>query len=69
MTGEVFKPQKAYVDDLIVKVQSYQWLSWNIRQHEKSGIENESGSIFGVTKGMILGCLISAKKIEANPDK
>jgi hypothetical protein len=24
MTGEVFKPQKAYVDDLIVKVQSYQ---------------------------------------------
>jgi hypothetical protein len=25
--------------------------------------------VFGVTKGKILGCLISAKKIEANPYK
>jgi hypothetical protein len=25
--------------------------------------------VFGVTKGKILGCLISAKRIEANPDK
>jgi hypothetical protein len=25
--------------------------------------------VFRVTKGKILGCLISAKRIEANPDK
>jgi hypothetical protein len=25
--------------------------------------------VFGVTKGKILGCLISDKRIEANPDK
>jgi hypothetical protein len=30
---------------------------------------NVEKCVFGVTKGKILGCLISAKKIEANPDK
>jgi hypothetical protein len=30
---------------------------------------NPEKCVFGVTKGKILGCLISAKRIEANPDK
>jgi hypothetical protein len=30
---------------------------------------NPEKCVFGVTKGKILGCLISAKKIEANLDK
>jgi polyhydroxyalkanoate synthesis regulator phasin len=30
---------------------------------------NPKKCVFGVTKGKILGCLISTKKIEANPDK
>jgi hypothetical protein len=30
---------------------------------------NPEKCIFGITKGNILGCPISAKKIEANPDK
>jgi hypothetical protein len=30
---------------------------------------NPEKCVFGVTKGNILGCLISAKKIEANLDK
>jgi hypothetical protein len=30
---------------------------------------NPKKCVFGVTKGKILGCLISAKRIEANPDK
>jgi hypothetical protein len=30
---------------------------------------NPDKCVFGVTKGKILGCLISAKRIEANPDK
>jgi hypothetical protein len=30
---------------------------------------NPEKCVFGVTEGKILGCLISAKRIEANPDK
>jgi hypothetical protein len=30
---------------------------------------NPNKCVFGVTKCKILGCLISAKKIEVNPDK
>jgi hypothetical protein len=30
---------------------------------------NPEKCIFGVTKGRISGCLISTKRIEANPDK
>jgi hypothetical protein len=30
---------------------------------------NPEKCVFGVMKGKILGCLISAKRIEANPDK
>jgi hypothetical protein len=30
---------------------------------------NPEKCVFGVTKGKILGCLISAKRIEANSDK
>jgi hypothetical protein len=30
---------------------------------------NPEKCVFGVTKGKVLGCLISAKRIEANPDK
>jgi hypothetical protein len=79
MTGEVFKPQvgrniQAYVDDLIVK-------SGNRENHISDLAEtfanmrrarlklNPKKCIFGVTKGKILGCLLSAKRIEANPDK
>jgi hypothetical protein len=30
---------------------------------------NPEKCVFGVRKGKILGCLISAKRIDANPDK
>jgi hypothetical protein len=30
---------------------------------------NPEKCVFGVTKGKMMGCLISAKRIEANPDK
>jgi hypothetical protein len=79
MTGAVFKPQigrniQAYVNDLIVK-------SSDKASHVKDLVEtftnmrraslklNPEKCVFGVTKGKILGCLISAKRIEANPDK
>jgi hypothetical protein len=79
MTGEVFKPQigrniHAYVDDLIVKsgersnhISDLAETFANMRRARlKLNIEK---CVFGVTKGKILGCMISAKKIEANSDK
>jgi hypothetical protein len=30
---------------------------------------NPEKCIFGITKGKVIGCLISTKGIEANPDK
>jgi hypothetical protein len=79
MIRAVFKPQigrniQAYVDDLIVK--SSDWASHvsdlaetfaNVR---RAGLKlHPEKCVFGITKGKILGCLISAKRIEANPDK
>jgi hypothetical protein len=79
MTGEVFKPQigrniQAYVDDIIVKsddrsnhISDLAKTFANMRRERlKLNLEK---CVFGITKGKILGCLISAKKIEANPDK
>jgi hypothetical protein len=79
MTGTVFKPQigkniQAYVDDLIVKSSSranhVSDLAETFANMKRAGlILNPEKCMFGVTKGKILGCLISAKRIEANPDK
>jgi hypothetical protein len=79
MIGIVFKPQigkniQAYVDDLIVK--SSNWashvgdLAETFANMRRAGLKlNPEKCVFGVTKGKFLGCLISAKRIEANPDK
>jgi hypothetical protein len=79
MTGEVFKPQigkniQAYVDDLIVKSgersNHIKDLAKTVASMRKVGLKlNSENCVFGVTKRKILGCLISAKKIGANPDK
>jgi hypothetical protein len=79
MTGEVFKPQigrniQAYVDDLIVKscekANYISDLAETFANMRRAGLKlNPEKCVFGVTKGKILGCLISAKRIEANPDK
>jgi hypothetical protein len=79
MTGEVFKLQigrniQAYVDDLIVKsgersndISDSAETFANMR---RAGLKlNLEKCVFGVTKGKILGCLISSKKIEVNPNK
>jgi hypothetical protein len=79
MIRAVFKPQigrniQAYVDDLIVK--SSDWASHVSDLAETFANVRRAGlklypekCVFGITKGKILGCLISAKRIEANPDK
>jgi hypothetical protein len=79
MTRAVFKPQigrniQAYVDDLIVKstdrASHVSDLVETFANMRRAGLKlNPKKCVFGVTKGKILGCLISAKRIEANPDK
>jgi hypothetical protein len=79
MTGEVFKPQigrniQAYVDDLIVKSgerdNHISDLVETFANMRRAGLKlNPEKCVFGVTKGKILGCLISAKRIEVTPDK
>jgi hypothetical protein len=79
MAGEVFKPQigrnvQAYVDDLIVKSgERSNYISDLVETFanmRRAGLKlNLEKCVFGVTKGKIFGCLISAKRIEANPGK
>jgi hypothetical protein len=79
MTVAVFKPQigrniQAYVNDLIVKssdrASHVSDLAETFTNMRKDGLKlNPEKCVFGVTKGKILGCLISVKRIEANPDK
>jgi hypothetical protein len=54
----------------VAQGKSCERLGGNFRQHKKSGIEIESEKcVFDVTKGKILGCLVSTKRIKVNPDK
>jgi hypothetical protein len=79
MTGEVFKPQigrniQANTDDLIMKsgdkAGHVSDLAETFSNMRRAGLKlNPEKCVFGVTKGKILGCLISAKRIEANLDK
>jgi hypothetical protein len=79
MTDGVFHKQKgnnlvAYVDDIVVKsnkkethIEDLQETFTNLR---KSGLRlNPDTCIFGICKGKLLGCLVSARRIEANPNK
>lgn len=79
MTDGVFRIEKgknlvAYVDDIVVKsdkkeshIQDLQETFKNLR---KSGLKlNHDKCIFGIQKGKLLGCLVSARGIEANLDK
>jgi hypothetical protein len=73
MTREVFKPQigrniQAYVDDLIVKSgdgpNHISDLAETFANMRRAGLKlNLEKCVFWVTKGQILGCLISAKRI------
>ena len=78
MTDSIFSKQKekknllAYVDDIVVKsdkredhIQDLLETFGNLRA---SGLKlNPDKCIFGITKGKLLGCLVSARGIEANP--
>jgi hypothetical protein len=64
----------AYVDDIVVKrVQSRDHISDLAETFANLKAENlrlnPEKCIFGIHKGKVLGCLVSTKGIEANPDK
>lgn len=79
MTNGVFDKQLeknllAYVDDIVVKSDKkethIQDLEETFVKLRKSGLKlNPDKCIFGIRKGKLLGCLVSARGIEANPDK
>jgi hypothetical protein len=64
----------AYVDDIIVKsVQRGDHISNLVETFTNLRVANlklnPEKCVFGIHKGKVLGCLVSTKGIEANPDK
>jgi hypothetical protein len=59
----------AYVDDIVVKsVQRRDHISYLVETFANLKLNPEK-CVFGIRKGKVLGCLVSTKSIEANPDK
>ena len=77
MISKVFKEDKAisaYVDDIIVQSKLKQEHIEDLRRafnnlHNVGLKLNPEKCIFGVSKGKLLSCLVSARGIEANPKK
>jgi len=77
MATKVFKEDKAipaYVDDIVVqsklKQEHIEDLHRAFNNLRNTGLKlNLEKCIFGVSKGKLLGCLVSARGIEANPEK
>ena len=77
MTPKVFKEDKAissYVDDIVVQSKLKQEHIEDLRRAfnnlHNAGLKlNPEKCIFGVSKGKLPNCLISARGIEANPEK
>jgi hypothetical protein len=77
MTAKVFKEDKAilaYVDDIIVQsklkqdhIEDFRRAFGNLRNARLK--LNPGKCIFGVSKGKLLGCLISTRGIKANQEK
>jgi hypothetical protein len=79
MTNVALKDQvgrnvMSYVDDIVVaskKKESYIFdLSETFANMDGANLKlNPEKCVFGVTRGKVLGCLVSTKGIEASPDK
>jgi hypothetical protein len=79
MSDEVFPEQKgrnlvAYVDDIVIKSDKKETHIKDLKETFKnlrtSGLKlNPDKCIFGIKKGKLLGCLVAARGIEANPNK
>jgi hypothetical protein len=71
---QMYRNVFAYVDDIVVaskkkamKIDELAKTFMNI--HETQLKLNPEKCVFGVQRGKVLGCLVSVKGIEANPDK
>ena len=79
MSSKVLGPQLrrnvlAYVDDIVVTIAERKNhvadLAETFANLRKANLSlNPEKCIFGVDKGKVLGCIVSTKGIEANPDK
>ena len=79
MSSTVLGPQLrrnvlAYVDDIVVtsaeRKNHVADLAETFANLRKANLSlNPEKCVFGVDKGKVLGCLVSTKGIEANPDK
>ena len=77
MTTKVFKEDKAisaYVDDIVVQSKLKQEHIEDLRRAFNNLCNarlklNPEKCIFGISKGKLLGCLVSTRRIEANPEK
>ena len=79
MIDGIFDKQKgknlvAYVDDIVVKSDKKEThikdLQETFENLKKAGLRlNPDKCIFGIKKGKLLGCLVSARGIKANPEK
>jgi hypothetical protein len=76
MIAKVFKEDKAisaYVDDIVMQSKLKQDHIEDRRVfsnlHNVRHKLNPEKCIFGISKGKLLGCLILARGIEANPEK
>jgi hypothetical protein len=74
LKSQIDKNLLAYVDDIVVKskkrqdhIQDLQETFSNLRKENLK--LNPKKYTFGVQKGKILGCIVSAKGIHPNPDK
>jgi hypothetical protein len=74
LKDQVGRNMLSYVDDIVVvskKRENYiSDLAETFANMRKARLKlNLKKCIFGITKGKVLGCLVSTKGIEANPDK
>jgi hypothetical protein len=74
LKDQVCKNVLSYVDDIVVvskKRENYivDLAKTFTNMHEARIKLNPENCVFGITKGKVLGCLVSTKGIKANPDK
>jgi hypothetical protein len=74
LCSQIGKNVLTYVDDIIIKRTKQENhiadLQETFANFRKAGLKlNPEKCVFGVKKGKFLGCLVSTKGIEANPNK
>jgi hypothetical protein len=74
LKDQVGRNVRSYIDDIVVVSKQkasyiFDLVETFANMHEPKLKLNPEKCVFGVTRGKVLGCLVSTKGIEANPDK